>query len=358
MRTIVTNSSYDVNIGKSAILTDLALFLTENYPNAVIYVLVDSNTLTHCFPILAEAIPQLQEVELIEVEPGEESKELEICAHIWQTLSEQQADRSALLINLGGGMITDLGGFVASIYKRGIDFINVPTSLLAQVDASVGNKNGIDFLGFKNQLGTFTAPKGVFVCIDFLRTLEKRQLVSGMAEVFKHGLIADANYFHSVINQLKNIDFEEVVHKSIAIKNQIVNNDPLEKGERKKLNFGHTAGHAIESQALNRKVDLLHGEAIAIGMLIELEISILKGLLKNDEKSEVYALFQSFFPLFSIKESDIEEIISLSKQDKKNRNNGFQFTLLTAIGETVINQEVSEKVYHQAILNYNNQLSL
>lgn len=358
MYSFLSTSIGDVFVGKSSVLIDLAHFLSENYSNSAKIVLVDSNTIAHCFPILAEAIPELKEVELIEVEPGEGSKDLEICAHIWQTLSELNIDRHAVIINLGGGVVTDLGGFVAAIYKRGVDCINVPTSLLAQVDASVGSKNGIDFMGFKNQLGAFTPPKGVFVCIDFLRTLDKRQLISGMAEVFKHGLIADSAYFNEVVAQLNDIDFEKVVFKSIAIKHQIVTNDPFEKGERKKLNFGHTAGHAIESLSLEKGVELLHGEAIAIGMLIEIELSLLKGLFSVQQQKEVYSLYQSFFPLFAIKESDIEAIIQRSKQDKKNRGEVFQFTLLESIGKAIINQEISNKEYYQAIINYNNQLTL
>ena len=351
-------SDYSILVSDKSVLTEFSVFLETNYSTSKKVIIADTNTLEHCLPFLVKEVPSLSDVEVIEIEPGEGSKDLSICASIWETLTELNFSRNDLIINLGGGVVTDLGGFVASVYKRGVDFVQLPTSLLAQVDASVGGKTGIDFLGYKNQLGAFQNPVAVFINIDFLRTLEKRQLVSGMAEVFKHGLIADKAYFEAVNATLSNVDFETIVATSIRIKNDIVQADPFEKGNRKLLNFGHTVGHAIETHYLETQEELIHGEAIAIGMLIEAELSVIKGILPDTELAEVYAVFQPFFPLKNIAEAQWEPIIKLTHQDKKNHGEGINCTLITSLGKGVINQFTTATELTTAFQNYHNRITL
>ena len=358
MAHIINAIDYSITVGDTAVLAEFSAFIKSNYSRTKKVIIADSNTLEHCLQILIKEVPELSDVEIIEIEPGESSKDLTICSSIWETLTELNFSRNDLIINLGGGVVSDLGGFVASIYKRGVDFVQLPTSLLAQVDASVGGKTGIDFMGFKNQLGAFQNPSAVFINIDFLRTLEKRQLVSGMAEVFKHGLIADKAYFEAVNATLSNVDFQTIVATSIRIKNDIVQSDPYEKGNRKLLNFGHTIGHAIESHYLETKEELIHGEAIAIGILIEAELSVIKGILSPSDLTDLYSCFQPFFPLKNIAEEEWKGIIALTDQDKKNNGEGINCTLLATIGGGIINQSTNVIELTKAFENYHNRISL
>src|SRR5690554_6762169 len=239
-----------------------------------IFILTDRNTGEQCLPILIAGMPVDFEYDIIEVDPGEENKNIDFCIGIWKMLLDFGAERNSLLINLGGGVVTDMGGFAASTYKRGIDFIQIPTTLLSQVDASIGGKTGIDLDTVKNIIGTFTQPQAVFINVDFLKTLDKRQLVSGFAEMIKHAFIFDANYYQ----ELKAFDFdhpsEAMIYRSVQIKNEVVKEDPKESGLRKILNFGHTIGHAVETYSIdNDKDSLVHGEAIAIGMICEAYLS-------------------------------------------------------------------------------------
>ena len=235
-----------------------------------VFVFTDSNTSEICLPVFREMLDDFSEFDLIETDPGEENKNIDFCIGIWKTLLDFEADRKCLMINLGGGVITDMGGFIASTYKRGIHFINIPTTLLAQVDASVGGKTGIDIDNVKNMVGTFTLPQAVFIETAFLKTLPECELLSGFAEMIKHGLIADKGYFEVLRNSdYKNLD-AQAIYRSVEIKNEIVTTDPHEQNLRKILNFGHTIGHAIEGYSLlNDGSPLLHGEAIAAGMICE-----------------------------------------------------------------------------------------
>lgn len=299
-----------------------------------ILVLVDSNTSEACLPIITEALPALQDYDIIEVDPGEENKNIDFCIGIWKMMLDFKADRNSLLINLGGGVITDMGGFAASTFKRGIDFVHVPTTLLSQVDASVGGKTGIDMDQVKNIIGTFSQPKGVFIEASFLKTLGKRQVRSGFAEIIKHGLIYDAAFF----DRLRQIKPEQVtpgiIYRSVEIKNEVVTADPFEKGLRKILNFGHTIGHAIESYSLKNDSDpLLHGEAIAIGFICESFLSFKdKGLPEADLKLITDTIF-SYYPKYNISESTYSELISLMQNDKKNQAGQINFSLLKSIGD-------------------------
>jgi len=328
------------------------------YKNCKKFLLVDENTLQHCVTTLLTQVKALENVEIIEIESGEENKTLDICYQIWKTLADYKADRNAVLINLGGGVITDMGGFVASTYKRGIDFINIPTTLLSQIDASVGGKVGVDFDELKNMIGVFKEPIGVFIYPPFLKTLDKRQMLSGYAEALKHALITDKNYWKNLKKGLLSNanDWENLITTSVEIKNTIVLKDPKEKKERKLLNFGHTIGHAIESYSLkNDQLPLLHGEAIAIGMICEAYLSHLVLELSANELKDVSSTILSFYSQYQLDENQFHQYIEIMKHDKKNETSGINFTLLKEIGLAEVNHEASIEMIIES-LNYYNSL--
>lgn len=300
---------------------------------------MDSNTFRDCYPLILDGLP---DHDYYVFEAGEVNKNLTTCTKIWQWMTDLGLDRKALIINLGGGVTGDMGGFCASTYKRGISFINVPTTLLSQVDASVGGKLGIDFNGYKNHIGVFTEPLAVLISEEFLKTLPIEELRSGYAEVIKHGLIQHANYYSSLlIRGWENQDWKSIIEKSVSIKKEVVSKDPKEAGLRKILNFGHTIGHAFESFYLDTDRHLLHGEAIAIGMITEAYLSELKtGLSKDDVKLISDALIQ-IYGKFDFPEKDVKEIISLCSQDKKNEADRINFSLLSAIGKCEYNIPVA-----------------
>ncbi len=315
-------------------------------------VLVDENTRKYCLPVVQEYLPK--GVVLIEIKSGEEQKHLETCVDIWDTLTENAFDRKSLLINLGGGVIGDMGGFCAATYKRGIPFVNIPTTLLAQVDASVGGKLGIDFKGYKNHIGVFQEPLRVFICPKFLSTLDHRELRSGFAEVIKHCLIADRHKFAELKNvPLSDQDWEDILSHSVAIKGKVVTEDPQERGLRKILNFGHTLGHAVETFFLNRGNRILHGEAIAIGMVCEAWLSKSKCGLTEDEFGEIYQYIDRLYDLTIIDPTYFEEILSLTLQDKKNENNKVKASLLKEIGSCQFNIDLSREEMEESFLAYN-----
>ncbi|WP_310394300.1 3-dehydroquinate synthase [Hymenobacter sp.] len=328
-----------VFIGPEA-LPALAEFL---YRPAVtrVFVLADSNTVRLCLPLLEAHLPA--NYSLIEIPAGEEYKTLASCDTVWCELTEQRADRHAVLVNLGGGVVTDLGGFAAALYKRGIRFAQVPTTLLAQVDASVGGKTGIDFQGFKNQLGVFQAPAAVFIEPRFLQTLDPRQLKSGYAEVLKHWLIADADAFHRRrrLGWLTD-DWTDVIRESVALKQRIVAQDPLESGPRKLLNFGHTVGHALESYLLTQPGrEALHGEAVAAGLVCESWLSVQRGLLEAEELDKIETFVFSVFDKLGFVLLETAAIAEFALQDKKNAGATINCTLLNGIGTGVFDQPVS-----------------
>lgn len=329
----------DVVIGPEA-LPALAEFLARPAVSRV-FVLVDSNTSRSCLPLLEKHLPA--DFRLIEIPAGEAFKTLASCDIVWCELTEQRADRFAVLVNLGGGVVTDLGGFTAALYKRGIRFAQVPTTLLAQVDASVGGKTGVDFQGYKNQLGVFQAPAAVFIEPKFLETLDPRQLKSGYAEVLKHWLIADADAFnqHRRLGWLTD-DWTPIIRESVALKQRIVAQDPLESGPRKLLNFGHTVGHAIESYLLTQPGrEALHGEAIAAGMVCESWLSVQRGLLSAEELDKIETFVFSVFDKLSFVSLETEAIAEFALQDKKNSGTTINCTLLNGIGNGVFDQPVT-----------------
>ena len=286
-------------------------------------ILVDENTKRDCLAKL----PQLENSIIIEVSSGEINKSISSCNYIWEQLSEHNFDRDSLLINLGGGVIGDMGGFCASTYKRGIDFIQVPTTLLAMVDASVGGKLGVDFNGLKNQVGLFSNPKSVIINPEFLQTLPDNELKSGFAEVVKYALISDNNLWKELNSTaFDKLNWETIILTSIQIKNNIILSDPFEKGNRKKLNFGHTFGHAIESYYLQKGTPILHGEAVLMGILLEVEISVFSQQQNNEIKNYILSNFS--LP-FTPKKSDL---LPFLMNDKKNKVGKINFSLLTKIG--------------------------
>lgn len=322
--------------------------LLEAKEYSQIFVLVDSNTHEHCLPVLSPVL--IQTFDIIEVEAGEASKDLAICQYIWQDLTAKNADRNALIINLGGGVVCDLGGFIASVYKRGIDFINIPTSLLAMVDASIGGKCGIDFMGFKNQLGAFNESISCFINPSFLKTLPAKEMKSGFAEMLKHGLIADRAHWETITKN-GSISFTEI-QASIAIKQEVVQSDPLEKGLRKVLNFGHTIGHAIETYMLFQGKEIPHGYAIAAGILAESYISHQQSKLSLEELREIIEVIQSNYTKVDFNQSDFAKVIEIIAQDKKGEQGENRFTLISEIGKAKIDCRVERDLIEDSLLFY------
>ncbi|WP_121666593.1 3-dehydroquinate synthase [Mesonia aquimarina] len=330
-------------------------FIKKKSPSKI-FILCDTNTQEHCLAYFLQHIETNITIEVIEIEAGEEHKNLETCTGVWQSLTDLDADRKALLINLGGGVVTDLGGFVAATYKRGIDFINIPTSLLAMVDASVGGKTGVDLGNLKNQIGVFQSPQLTLIDCGFLGTLPKKEFRSGLAEMLKHGLIADADYFKKLsdLSQLNLADLESLIHHSIQLKTTIVESDQFEKGSRKILNFGHTLGHAIESYFLknNDRKTLLHGEAIAIGMILETYLSV-KTLDFSEKKcQEIKKIILNTFSPVRFDSKEIQSICDLLKFDKKNSHGNINFVLLQQVGKPQIDCYVPQYSIEEAFQYY------
>ena len=331
--------------------------LSENKYSKIL-ILVDENTNEHCLPTILPILETDLAIEIIELESGEENKSIDTCIQVWNALIELGADRKSLIINLGGGVISDMGAFIAATFKRGIAFINIPTTLLAMVDASIGGKNGVDLGGLKNQIGTITNPEMVIINSDFLETLPQNQMRSGLAEMLKHGLIADKNEWGKFRNleAIDFLDFDEFIKKSIQIKNNIVTQDPTENGIRKALNFGHTIGHAIETYFLENpnKTNLLHGEAIAAGMVMESYIAFQKNLISKEEYLDIKKVLNNLFGIIEINENEVGEIMNLLIHDKKNEYNKVQFALLNEIGNIIINQHTENDIIIQSFTDYKN----
>lgn len=298
-----------------------------------IVILVDNNTQEMCLPILQTILSGIDNYDVIEIDAGEENKTIDYCIGVWQTLLDFEIDRNALMINLGGGVVTDLGGFVASTYKRGIDFVQIPTTVLSQVDASVGGKTGIDLHNLKNVVGTFTQPQAVFISTKFLETLDPRQQLSGLAEIIKHGLIFDKQIYEDIKGiHLRDID-QQLIYRSVVVKNKVIVQDPTEKGLRKILNFGHTIGHAIEAYSLTEgNKSLLHGEAIAVGMICEAYLSYKLNGLPIDQLQDISRTLLTLYPAFDFDNECYKTLLDSMKNDKKNQEDKIGFSLLKEIG--------------------------
>jgi len=312
-----------------------------------IAILVDENTKLHCYAPNKIHFPPHY---LIEVSSGEKNKNLDVCQYIWNELTRLNFDRHSLLIILGGGVLGDMGGFCAATYKRGIDFIIMPTTLLSQVDASVGGKLGIDFGNHKNHIGLFQNPVSTIIISDFIKTLPLRELRSGFAEIIKHCLIADKNMWNKVSSRsLIEQDWLELVKHSLDIKLRVVGNDPIENGERKILNFGHTIGHAIEGFLLLTPNSISHGEAIAAGMIMESYIAFAKNMILESELENIAKYILSVYGKIIIPKPT--ELIPLMQQDKKNVDNKILMSLLTQIGKATWDIQV-RKDEIDAAMNY------
>jgi len=339
--------------------SELQSLVTQMHPSRI-FVLTDNHTEKLCLSYFQEKSGIIDFIPL-SMPSGERHKNLDTCMKLWKLLSSKGADRNSLLINVGGGVVTDLGGFVACTYQRGISFINVPTTLLAMVDASVGGKTGVDLGSLKNQIGVIRNPEAVIVDTTFLNTLPEEELRSGMAEMIKHGFITDEVYLKSALkfDLLDTQIAEDLIWESILIKDRVISEDPTEKGIRKTLNFGHTLGHAIESYFLesNSKKRLLHGEAIAVGMILALYISA-KQFGFPEEKLNIYTKqLLAIYPKVSFTSSDISDIIKLLIFDKKNSHGKVRFVLLSAIGKHELNCEVPENFIWDAFKFYSESIA-
>lgn len=317
--------------------------LAERSFSKVIF-LTDENTHLHCLPILIAGLEELGDHEVLEVPAGEDSKSPEVLMQLWYALSDFAVDRNALMVNVGGGMITDLGGFLAGTYLRGLEFVNVPTSLLAMVDASVGGKNGINLAHEKNRVGLFCEPRATCIIHHFLETLPLRERRSGFAEMLKHGLISDASYWERclAVDIAHELPDHDLILESVFLKKQVVDQDFRETGFRKILNFGHSVGHAIESLSIESDNPLLHGEAIALGMMAELDLSARAAGLAEQESDSLRVQLAAVFPdlKFSL---DATDLLPLMRRDKKNVGANHHLTLLDKLGSARPDVVVTEE---------------
>ena len=333
----------------------LNAYLKKANPSKI-FILVDNNTHRDCLAVFLQKLEATENIEILEIESGEINKNLETCTGIWNALSELDADRKSLMINVGGGVVTDMGGFIASTFKRGISYINIPTSLLAMVDASVGGKTGVDLGNLKNQIGVINHAEMVIIDSNFLGTLPQNEMRSGLAEILKHALISSESYWNKVTNldQLSLEDLDEIIKESVEIKAKVVTEDPEENGLRKTLNYGHTLGHAIESYFLTHpdKTTLLHGEAIAIGMILATYLSKELQEFPEDKLNEISSEILDIYERVVFSEEDIQQIIDLMKYDKKNSHGNINFVLLKDIGNTVIDCKVPNKLIWDAFDYY------
>lgn len=318
----------------------------QKCPHDKLFILTDETTYQKCLPVVS-GFPELQNAEHIVIGATDEHKTLESLAYVWTELSCRGGTRHSLMINLGGGMITDLGGFAASTFKRGIHYINIPTTLLAMVDASVGGKTGINFNGLKNEIGVFSPAASVLLDTEFLRTLDSENICSGYAEMLKHGLISTEENWAELINfDLCRIDYahlQDMVAKSVAIKEKVVKEDPYEQGIRKALNLGHTAGHAIESLALAEGRTVLHGYAVAWGLVCELYLSCLHAGFPKDKLHQTIDFVKTNYGVFTFDCKKYEQLYAFMTHDKKNTSGIINFTLLGNVGDIRINQTADKQ---------------
>jgi len=356
-QTIVNSNNYSIFIGNEAFETVRSYLHQYEFKENKIFLLVDENSRKYCLPRLMSNIQLFQHVHILEVPSGEDIKNLTICRRLWQELTDNKADRDSVLINLGGGAISDLGGFVASTFKRGIRYVNIPTTLLAMVDASVGGKVGIDMDGLKNHIGLFSNPQAVFVIPEFLDTLPERQFKTGFAEVIKHSLIYEKQYWEDLseksFSEIK--DWREIIEWCIEIKNYFVTEDPLDRGFRKVLNFGHTVGHAIETFSLQNDDDVIsHGESVAIGLVCESYISQKMAGLSMEQFEDITRYVSQNFDHYPFRSENFDFVLDSIRHDKKNSGNNVNFTLLTSIGNSLINQVIEINIIRESLIYYHN----
>ena len=348
--------------GSTIICNDFVSELSEAIGNQVsesIFILVDENTQRLCLPTVMK-INKLQNSHIVSIPAGDEHKNIDTAIQIWQYLSEHGATRQSLMINVGGGMVTDIGGFTAATFKRGIRYLNIPTTLLGAVDAATGGKTGINFLGLKNEIGVFAPAEKVLINVDFFKTLNDKNFRSGFAEMVKHALLDSRKEWNDILTiDLDNIDFDflkQKVEKSVHIKEAIVEKDPKEQNLRKALNLGHTFGHAFESFSLLSNKPLLHGYAVMWGLLCELYLSVIKFNFPQEDLLRLKYLIKEHYGTFSISCENYEKIYELMSHDKKNRSKEINFTLLSDIGQVQLNQTASKEEIFECLDFLNNGL--
>ncbi|MCB0770761.1 MAG: 3-dehydroquinate synthase [Flavobacteriales bacterium] len=351
--TEIKAGEHPVVLGPDALrMLDRVLADTEH---STAFILGDENTMRHCLPELLAHVPQLRMAKTLSVHSGEKAKDIAVCSDIWRHLAAEATDRQAILVCLGGGVVTDLGGFIAGTYKRGIRCIHVPTSLLGMVDAAIGGKTGVDLMGLKNMVGVFHDPLGVFVHAPFLKSLGKRDLLNGLAEMIKHGLVRDAAHWEAIGEAaLHDIDaIAPLVERSAAIKAAVVSEDPREAGIRKLLNFGHTIGHGVEAHSWEspQRV-LLHGEAVAIGMICEAWLSWRLAMLERESYDRIAAQLLQLYKPYVFDSAENHRMVELMRNDKKNENGRFRFTLITGIGSAKVDVEITAAQVQEALEHY------
>lgn len=348
----ITSTSYPVHFQEKGYKYLSDFINSKNFKT--VFVLVDENSHEHCLPVLQQELEVNVTFEIIEVESGEINKNLGTCVSLWQALTDLGADRKSLLINIGGGVITDMGGFVASAYKRGIEFVNIPTTLLSMVDASVGGKTGVDLGVLKNQIGVFADPQMVIIDPVYLQTVPEKEITSGMAEIIKYGLTYDKTLWDKFTENASDVNILDLIHRSIEIKNEVVLEDRLEGGLRKILNFGHTIGHAVESHFLESedKETLTHGEAIALGMITETYISTKLFNFPTKDLEIIKEVIVKIFGKIPVLKSDYPAVLDLMKHDKKNVNGQVNFVLLEGIEKYKIDCKVSTELIEESLDYY------
>ena len=337
---------------------DLAQLLqTLNYDG--LFLLTDNNTQNVCLPLI-QSLPEIQSAKKYSILAGEESKNIDSLSKVWKFLSDNGANRKSLLINLGGGMLTDLGGFAAATFKRGIRFVNIPTTLLGAVDAAVGGKTGINFNGLKNEIGAFAPAVAVLIDSNFFKTLDKTQLLSGYAEMLKHSLLnGDSTLNDLLCFDFNNVNYEQLnnlLFESVIIKERIVEEDPTEQGIRKALNLGHTFGHAFESFALESKRPILHGYAVAHGLVCELYLSHIQLEFDKNVLIKIVNFIKEHYGVFAFDSANYQHIYELMQHDKKNDTGTINFTLLKAVGDIQINQTANRKEIEEVFDFYRNAI--
>ncbi len=339
---------------KVVISTNISNTLTaavEEVKHDKLFLLMDETTQKLCLPLVKD-IECIKDAKHIVIGATDTHKTLETLAHVWTEMGNGGGTRHSLMVNLGGGMVTDLGGFAASTFKRGIKYINIPTTLLSMVDASVGGKTGINFNGLKNEIGVFNSPETVILDTEFLKTLDHENICSGYAEMLKHGLISNSENYAELLNfDLCNVDYKhlgDMVGKSVAIKERVVLEDPFEHGIRKALNLGHTAGHAFESWALSRK-PYLHGYAVAWGLICELYLSVAKTGFPTEQMRQTVRFIKENYGELPISCDDYPELFEYMTHDKKNTAGIINFTLLGGIGDIRINQTANQKEIYEML---------
>lgn len=351
----MTDSKVHSNIVFSQHIEDELRKIVQKYPKGKVFLLTDQTASGFCLSFVEPVLDELS-VKFLAIPSGEENKNIHSVMLVWDFMSNNGADRKSLLINLGGGMLTDLGGFAASTFKRGLDFVNIPTTLLAQVDASLGGKTGFNFNGLKNEIGVFMEPNSVLINTNFLKTIDHKNFLSGYAEMLKHGLIRSRNHWQELLAfDLENIDYEaiqEIIAHSVAIKEWHVVNDLMEQNVRKALNFGHTIGHAFESYAMKTGKPILHGYAVVYGMIAELFLSVRQCGLEIEELNSISVWLITKYGKFEIGNSDFEALYQLMTHDKKNEENRINFTLIPEIGKVEINVDCPKELIFEALEYY------